>query len=57
MRIEMLLTEEFETKVLRMEESNSFDKGLKQLYFEAEEYDFLKGKTPQVLPEIWEEEE
>jgi hypothetical protein len=29
----------------------------KKLYREAQEYDFLKGKTPQTLPDNWEEED
>jgi hypothetical protein len=48
---------ETEINVLTMDEPVSSGRELKKLYLEAQEYDFLKGKTPQVLPVYWEEED
>lgn len=43
--------------ILTVEKSSSSRKELKKLYQEAQEYDFLNGKTPGALPDSWEEEE
>jgi hypothetical protein len=48
---------ESDANVLSMEEQSSSGRELQKLYQEAQEYDFLTGKTPQDLPNSWEEEE
>ena len=48
---------ESDTNVLTMDGPISPERELKKLYQEALEYDFLKGKTPQVLIDNMEEEE
>ena len=56
MKNKILPLDESEAHVLTMDESNSFNLDLERLYLEAEEYDFLKDKNPQVLPNSWEED-
>lgn len=48
---------ESESNVLTIEQLTISNKELEQLYQEGQEYDFLKGKTPKVLPDYWEEED
>jgi hypothetical protein len=43
--------------VLMMDEPSNSDKELKKLYQEAQEYDFLKCKTPKISPDYWEDED
>ena len=57
MRNDMLPWDEPGISVLTMDESTSFNRELEMLYIEAQEYDYLKGKTPKVLPDYWEEED
>jgi hypothetical protein len=45
------------TNVLTKDEPLISNRGLELLYQEAQEYDFLKGKAPKVLPNYWEEED
>jgi len=42
--------------ILTVDDQFGFKKELEQLYQEALEYDFLAGKTPQAMPDYWEEE-
>lgn len=48
---------ESDINVLTMDDQIDSNRELELLYQEAEEYDFLTGKTPQDLPAFWEEEE
>jgi hypothetical protein len=57
MRNEMLPWDESGINVLIMDEPFIENRALDLLYQEAQEYDFLKGKTPKVLPDYWEEED
>jgi hypothetical protein len=56
MKNKILPWDESGVNVLTMDESNSLNGDLERLYLEAEEYDFLKDKNPQVLPDCWEED-
>lgn len=47
---------ELDINVLTMDEQSSSNRELEQLYQEAQEYDFLVGRTPQIMPNYWEEE-
>jgi len=42
--------------VLMMDVMDKSNRELDQLYLEAQEYDFLVGKTPQAMPDFWEDE-
>jgi hypothetical protein len=46
-----------EGNVLMMGEAIQSDNSLRDLYQEAQEYDFLTDKTPKALPDYWEEED
>jgi hypothetical protein len=48
---------ESETSVLTMDEPSNSERELKKLYQEAQEYDFLKGTNPIVLPDYWNDED
>jgi hypothetical protein len=47
---------EADINVLTMDGPQSSKKELEQLYIEAQEYDFLTGKAPKILPDYWEED-
>ncbi len=57
MRNEILPSDESGINVLTMDESVNFNREFERLCAEAEEYDFLKGKSPQVLTDDLEEVE
>ena len=42
--------------VLTMDKPIISKKELEQLYLEGQEYDFLKGKSPTVFSDFWEED-
>jgi hypothetical protein len=48
---------ESEINILTMNDPISSKRELELLYQEADEYDFLKGKTPKIFPDFWEEED
>jgi len=48
--------DKFETDFLTMDGVARSNRELELLFQEAQEYDFLMGKTPQSLPDNWEEE-
>ena len=48
---------ESEFNVLTMDEPRNLAREFELLYIEAQEYDFLIGKTPVSLPEYWEYED
>lgn len=48
---------ESETDILTMDALINSNRGLVQLYKEVQEEDFLLGKTPEALPDNWDEED
>ena len=49
--------DESEVNVLTVDKPSAAERELEQLYLEALEYDFLMGKTPEVIPENWQVED